>query len=130
MIYSPTVKSHYVDSSIESAPKAFGIPLAQVIANDLAYKQRQDALKESRRDCLDLEASVLHFRAEKWQQNGNRPLGKTVLTPGAASSPALELHSKPPSSAFMDNTSRTHRRVRQTVLPLKRTYYENKTFSV
>uniref|UniRef100_A0A672IF51 Rho GTPase-activating protein 6-like n=1 Tax=Salarias fasciatus TaxID=181472 RepID=A0A672IF51_SALFA len=49
----------------ESAPKAFGIPLSQVIANDRAYKRRQDALKESRRDCLDLEASVLRFRAEK-----------------------------------------------------------------
>uniref|UniRef100_A0A671KAK3 Rho GTPase activating protein 36 n=1 Tax=Sinocyclocheilus anshuiensis TaxID=1608454 RepID=A0A671KAK3_9TELE len=70
----------------ESAAKAFGIPLAQVIANDRAYKQRQDALKESRRDCLDLEASVLHFRAEKWLHNGNQPL------------------------ALMDNTSRTHRR--------------------
>uniref|UniRef100_A0A673JPL1 Rho GTPase-activating protein 6-like n=1 Tax=Sinocyclocheilus rhinocerous TaxID=307959 RepID=A0A673JPL1_9TELE len=94
----------------ESAPKAFGIPLAQVIANDRAYKQRQDALKESRPDCLDLEASVLHFRAEIWQHNANRPLGNTALSPDAASSPALEAHSKPPSSAFMDNTSRTHRR--------------------
>ncbi|CAL8326433.1 unnamed protein product [Lota lota] len=51
----------------DSAPKAFGIPLSQVIANDRAHKQRQDALKESRRDCLDLEASVLRFRAEKRQ---------------------------------------------------------------
>ncbi|RXN32725.1 rho GTPase-activating 6-like protein [Labeo rohita] len=90
----------------ESAPKAFGIPLAQVIANDRAYKQRQDALKESRRDCLDLEASVLHFRAEKWQHNGNRVLGNTPLSPDAASSPAPEVHSKP----LKDNTSRTHRR--------------------
>ncbi|XP_042584229.1 rho GTPase-activating protein 6-like isoform X6 [Cyprinus carpio] len=94
----------------ESAAKAFGIPLSQVIANDRAFKQRQDALKESRRDCLDLEASVLHFRAEKWQHNGNLPLGNTALSPDASSSPALEAHSKPPSSAFMDNTSRTHRR--------------------
>ncbi|XP_051572054.1 rho GTPase-activating protein 6-like isoform X2 [Myxocyprinus asiaticus] len=94
----------------ESAPKAFGIPLTQVIANDRAHKQRQDALKESRRDCLDLEASVLHFRAEKWQHSGNRPLCSTVLTPATASSPAVEGHSKSLSSAFMDNTSRTHRR--------------------
>ncbi|XP_052001854.1 rho GTPase-activating protein 36 isoform X2 [Xyrauchen texanus] len=94
----------------ESAPKAFGIPLTQVIANDRAHKQRQDALKESRRDCLDLEASVLHFRAEKWQHNGNRPLCSTVLTPAAASSPAVEGHTKSLSSAIMDNTSRTHRR--------------------
>ncbi|KAG1928261.1 rho GTPase-activating protein [Pimephales promelas] len=94
----------------ESAAKAFGIPLAQVIANDRAHKQRQDALKESRRDCLDLEASVLHFRAEKSQQNGNRPLGNSAFSPGAASTTALEVHSKPPTSAFMDNTSRSHRR--------------------
>ncbi|XP_051537054.1 rho GTPase-activating protein 6-like isoform X3 [Myxocyprinus asiaticus] len=94
----------------ENASKAFGIPLTQVIANDRAHKQRQDALKESRRDCLDLEASVLRFRAEKWQHNGNRQLCNTVLTPGAASSPAVEGHSKSLSSAFMDNTSRTHRR--------------------
>ncbi|KTF75369.1 hypothetical protein cypCar_00014426, partial [Cyprinus carpio] len=99
-----------LDSFTESAAKAFGIPLSQVIANDRAFKQRQDALKESRRDCLDLEASVLHFRAEKWQHNGNLPLGNTALSPDASSSPALEAHSKPPSSAFMDNTSRTHRR--------------------
>ncbi|XP_056608698.1 rho GTPase-activating protein 36 isoform X2 [Triplophysa dalaica] len=92
------------------APQAFGIPLAQVIANDRAHKQRQDALKESRRDCLDLEASVLHFRAEKWQHNGNRTMSSTALSHGAASSPALEVHSKPVSSVFMDNTSRTHRR--------------------
>ncbi|XP_073693092.1 rho GTPase-activating protein 36 isoform X1 [Garra rufa] len=90
----------------ESAPKAFGIPLGQVIANDRAYKQRQDALKESRRDCLDLEASVLHFRAEKWQHNGNRSMSNTPLSTDAASSPAPEAHSKP----LMDNTSRTHRR--------------------
>uniref|UniRef100_A0A8C1GDK3 Rho GTPase activating protein 36 n=1 Tax=Cyprinus carpio TaxID=7962 RepID=A0A8C1GDK3_CYPCA len=91
----------------ESAAKAFGIPLSQVIANDRAFKQRQDALKESRRDCLDLEASVLHFRAEKWQHNGNLPLGNTALSPDASSSPALEAHSKPPSSAFMDNLTHT-----------------------
>nr|XP_055066856.1 rho GTPase-activating protein 36 isoform X3 [Misgurnus anguillicaudatus] len=93
----------------ESAAQAFGIPLAQVIANDRAHKQRQDALKESRRDCLDLEASVLRFRAEKYQHNGNRSMRSTAL-PGVASSPALEVQSKPASSAFMDNTSRTHRR--------------------
>ncbi|XP_030635074.1 rho GTPase-activating protein 36 [Chanos chanos] len=94
----------------ETAPKAFGIPLSQVIANDRAYKQRQDALKESRRDCLDLEASVLWFRAEKRQQNVNRPLCNTASSPGAASSSALEIHSKPLSPTFLDNNSRTHRR--------------------
>ncbi|XP_061665025.1 rho GTPase-activating protein 36 isoform X2 [Syngnathoides biaculeatus] len=51
----------------ESAPKAFGIPLSQVIANDRAFKRRQDALKESRRDCSEPEASILRFWAEKRQ---------------------------------------------------------------
>ncbi|KAK7909457.1 hypothetical protein WMY93_014141 [Mugilogobius chulae] len=49
----------------ECAPKVFGLPLSQVIANDCTHKRRQDELKQSRRDCLDLEASVLRFRAEK-----------------------------------------------------------------
>ncbi|XP_027020805.1 rho GTPase-activating protein 36 isoform X1 [Tachysurus fulvidraco] len=94
----------------ETAPKAFGIPLSQVIANDRAYKQRQDALKESRRDCLELEASVMHFRAEKRQQNGNRPLVSRASPSSDASSSLLELHNKPLSPTFLDNSSRSHRR--------------------
>ncbi|XP_041723523.1 rho GTPase-activating protein 6 isoform X2 [Coregonus clupeaformis] len=102
----------------ETAAKAFGIPLSQAIANDRAYKQRQDALKESRRDCLDLEASVLMFRAEKRQQgNGNKPLCSTASSPfsgatasSSSSSLALELHSKPLSPRFLDNTARVQRR--------------------
>ncbi|TSL41017.1 Rho GTPase-activating protein 6 [Bagarius yarrelli] len=94
----------------ETSPKAFGIPLSQVIANDRAYKQRQDALKESRRDCLDLEASVMHFRAEKRQQNGNRPLVSRASTSSDASSSLLEHQNKPLSPTFLDNSSRSHRR--------------------
>ncbi|KAI4897061.1 hypothetical protein NFI96_011409 [Prochilodus magdalenae] len=94
----------------ETAPKAFGIPLSQVIANDRAYKQRQDALKESRRDCLELEASVMRFRAEKCQQNGSRAPCSTAMTPGASSSSVLESQNKPLSPTFLDNSSRSHRR--------------------
>ncbi|XP_049591766.1 rho GTPase-activating protein 36 isoform X2 [Syngnathus scovelli] len=66
----------------ESAPKAFGIPLSQVIANDRAFKRRQDAMKESRRDCLELEASVLRFRAEKRQLlSGNVPAKSVAPAP-------------------------------------------------
>jgi len=82
--------------SPESAPKAFSIPLSQVIANDRAYKRRQDALKESRRDCLDLEASILHFRAEKRQFfNGNKPLGSSssITGVGPGSPSANSVHS-------------------------------------
>ncbi|KAF7649465.1 hypothetical protein LDENG_00140670 [Lucifuga dentata] len=105
----------------ESAPKAFGIPLSQVIANDHAFKRRQDALKESRRDCLDLEASVLRFRAEKRQFfNGNKPpLGSPPVTGGrpespfaksAARTPASDAQNKPLSPTFLDNSSRGQRR--------------------
>ncbi|XP_066570964.1 rho GTPase-activating protein 36 isoform X2 [Amia ocellicauda] len=83
----------------ETAPKAFGIPLSHVIANDRAHKQKQDALKESRRDCLDLEASVLRFRAEKQ----NKPPNSDPRT-------TLDLHNKHLSPTFLDNTSRSHRR--------------------
>ncbi|XP_064787218.1 rho GTPase-activating protein 6-like isoform X2 [Oncorhynchus masou masou] len=102
----------------ETAAKAFGITLSQAIANDRAYKQRQDALKESRRDCLDLEASVLMFRAEKRQlSDGNKPLCSTASSPfsgstasSSSTSSVLELHSKPLSPRFLDNTSRVQRR--------------------
>ncbi|KAG7234721.1 hypothetical protein INR49_004082, partial [Caranx melampygus] len=108
----------------ESDPKAFGIPLSQVIANDRAYKLRQDALKESRRDCLDLEASILRFRAEKRQFfNGNKPLvSSSSITgggggPGSPSTnsvaPSFENQNKPLSPTFLDNTSRGQRRLRK-----------------
>lgn len=109
--------------SSESAPKAFGIPLSQVIANDRAYKRQQDALKESRRDCLDLEASVLRFRAEKRQFfNGSRPLvSSSSITGGGPGSPSAnsvapapisDPQNKPLSPTFLDNTGRGQRRVR------------------
>lgn len=105
----------------ESAPKAFGIPLSQVIANDRAYKRRQDALKESRRDCLDLEASVLRFRAEKRQFfNGSKPLvSSSSITGGGLGSPSANSVAPAPisdpqnnslSTTFMDNTGRGQRR--------------------
>ncbi|KAM3590742.1 uncharacterized protein V6R79_015849 [Siganus canaliculatus] len=104
----------------ESAPMAFGIPLSQVIANDRAYKRRQDALKESRRDCLDLEASILRFRAEKRQFfNGNKPLVSSgSITGGGPGSPSAnsvapapvsEGPNKPLSPTFLDNTGRQRR---------------------
>nr|XP_020479382.1 rho GTPase-activating protein 6-like isoform X2 [Monopterus albus]XP_020479383.1 rho GTPase-activating protein 6-like isoform X2 [Monopterus albus] len=105
----------------ESAPKAFGISLSQVIANDRTYKRLQDALKESRRDCLDLEASILHFRAEKRQFFiGNKPLvissSITRADPSlpsansVAPAPICEPQNKPLSPTFLDNTGRGQRR--------------------
>ncbi|XP_075884154.1 rho GTPase-activating protein 36 isoform X2 [Nelusetta ayraudi] len=102
----------------ESAPKAFGIPLSEVIANDRAFKRRQDALKESRRDCLDLEASVLRFRAEKRQFfNGSKPLVSSVSIPGGglgspsanSVAPAPDAPSRPLSPRPVDSTGRQRR---------------------
>lgn len=107
---------------------AFGIPLSQVIANDRAYKRRQDALKESRRDCLDLEASILRFRAEKRQFfNGNKPQSITGGGPGSPSAnsvapaPVGDTQNKPLSPTFLDSTGR-QRRVRQTPFLFSITY--------
>lgn len=103
-------------SPTESSPMAFGIPLAQVIANDQAFKRRQDALKESRRDCLDLEASILRFRAEKRHFfNGDKPLLGSSSIPGAglgSPPPGSDSQNKPMSPTFVENTGR-QRRVRQ-----------------
>ncbi|XP_062305921.1 rho GTPase-activating protein 36 [Osmerus eperlanus] len=113
--------------SVQTAPKAFGIPLSQVIANDRAFKQRQDALKESRRDCLDLEASVLRFRAQKQQLlNGNKAgqpapgsststISSSLLSvapqlTSCSASAAFELLTKPLSPTFRDCTARVQRR--------------------
>ncbi|CAF96078.1 unnamed protein product, partial [Tetraodon nigroviridis] len=89
---------------------AFGIPLSQVIANDRAFKRRQDALKESRRDCLDLEASVLRFRAEKRQFfNGSKPPVSSPPANSVAPAPGLDSQNKPTSPTFQDNTGRQRR---------------------
>ncbi|MFT7802088.1 rho GTPase-activating protein 6-like [Arapaima gigas] len=82
--------------SPEAAPKTFGIPLSQVIANDRAHRQRQDALKEGRRDCLELEASVLHFRAEQQRRRRQHD--------------GSELPSKPPRPLVLEAASRSQRR--------------------
>lgn len=103
----------------ESAPKAFGIPLSQVIANDRAHKLRQDALKESRRDCLDLEASILRFRAQKRQLFNGKPLVSPSSMAGGPSSPPanavapapfFENLNKPTSPTFKENAGRGQRR--------------------
>nr|XP_009911197.1 PREDICTED: rho GTPase-activating protein 6-like isoform X2 [Haliaeetus albicilla] len=49
----------------DCSPQTFGIPLFQVIANDRAYKQLQEEVKKSRRLCLEVEATVTRFRAQR-----------------------------------------------------------------
>ncbi|XP_072914307.1 rho GTPase-activating protein 6-like isoform X2 [Hemitrygon akajei] len=84
----------------ELHPLGFGIPLAQVILNDCARKKKHDEVKEGRRDCLDLEASVLRFRAKK--QHKHLDDSDVFLL----SEPVKE----PFSPTFLDNLSRGHRR--------------------
>ncbi|XP_043560645.1 rho GTPase-activating protein 36 isoform X2 [Chiloscyllium plagiosum] len=83
----------------ESYPLGFGIPLSQVILNDRACKKKQDAMKEGRRDCLDLESTVMRFRAEKQH--------KHLYDSDAFLS---EIVNEPLSPTFLDNLSRGHRR--------------------
>ncbi|XP_059833099.1 rho GTPase-activating protein 6-like isoform X2 [Hypanus sabinus] len=84
----------------ELHPLGFGIPLPQVILNDCARKKKHDEVKEGRRDCLDLEASVLRFRAKK--QHKHLDDSDVFLL----SEPVKE----PFSPTFLDNLSRGHRR--------------------
>uniref|UniRef100_A0A8D0KWG3 Rho-GAP domain-containing protein n=1 Tax=Strix occidentalis caurina TaxID=311401 RepID=A0A8D0KWG3_STROC len=55
--------------SLDCSPQTFGIPLFQVIANDRAYKQLQEEVKKSRRLCLEVEATVTRFRAERQRRS-------------------------------------------------------------
>ncbi|XP_058857383.1 rho GTPase-activating protein 6-like isoform X2 [Acipenser ruthenus] len=85
----------------ESTPKAFGIPLSKVISNDRHQKQKQDAVKESRRDCLNLEASIMRFRSQKQNKlyNSNFYLASS-----------FDFQNEPLSPTLMDNAARVQRR--------------------
>ncbi|XP_042709280.1 rho GTPase-activating protein 36 isoform X5 [Chrysemys picta bellii] len=86
----------------DCCPQAFGIPLSQVIANDWTHKQMQEAVKGSRRDCLEVEATVTKFRAQI--QKKSPFIGGCVLELGG------EFADEPLSPTFLDTVSRSHRR--------------------
>nr|XP_014345281.1 PREDICTED: rho GTPase-activating protein 6 [Latimeria chalumnae] len=74
----------------EFVPQAFGVPLSQVIANDRAYKQRQDSQKEDQKDASDFVASILQFgtkRQNKELSSSNSSLSSTSETPNELTSP-------------------------------------------
>ncbi|KAM4661060.1 rho GTPase-activating protein 36 isoform 2-T3 [Amazona ochrocephala] len=54
----------------DCSPQTFGIPLSQVIANDRAQRQLQEAVRSSRRLCLEVEATVRMFQARRHQRMG------------------------------------------------------------
>lgn len=57
-------------SALDCSPQTFGIPLSQVIANDRAHRQLQEAVRSSRRLCLEVEATVRTFQAQRHQRMG------------------------------------------------------------
>ncbi|XP_051646970.1 rho GTPase-activating protein 36 isoform X3 [Manacus candei] len=64
----------------DCSPHTFGIPLSQVIANDRAHRQLQEAVGKSRRLCLEVEATVTRFRAQRQKKSGMGP--SCVRAPG------------------------------------------------
>ncbi|XP_062939913.1 rho GTPase-activating protein 6 [Cynocephalus volans] len=74
----------------EFIPQAFGMPLSQVIANDRAYKLKQDSQREEQKDASDFVASLLPFgskRQNKELSSSNSSLSSTSETPNESTSP-------------------------------------------
>ncbi|KAM9020331.1 rho GTPase-activating protein 6 isoform 1-T1 [Ara ararauna] len=74
----------------EFVPQAFGMPLSQVIANDRAYKLKQDSQKEEQKDVSDFVAFLLPFgtkRQNKELSSSNSSLSSTSETPNESTSP-------------------------------------------
>ncbi|XP_069745883.1 rho GTPase-activating protein 6-like isoform X5 [Narcine bancroftii] len=74
----------------EFAPHAFAMPLSQVIVNDRAQKQKQDALREEQKDSLDLVTTNLPFgskRPNKELSSSNSSLSSTSETLNEPASP-------------------------------------------
>ncbi|XP_044288170.1 rho GTPase-activating protein 6 isoform X2 [Varanus komodoensis] len=74
----------------EFVPQAFGMPLSQVIANDRAYKLKQDTQKEEQRDVSEFVASLLPFgnkRQNKELSSSNSSLSSTSETPNESTTP-------------------------------------------
>ncbi|CAO2624000.1 Rho GTPase-activating protein 6 [Lemmus lemmus] len=74
----------------EFIPQAFGMPLSQVIANDRAYKLKQDLQREEQKDASDFVSSLLPFgnkRQNKELSSSNSSLSSTSETPNESTSP-------------------------------------------
>ncbi|VFV33656.1 rho gtpase-activating protein [Lynx pardinus] len=74
----------------EFIPQAFGMPLSQVIANDRAYKLKQDSQRDEQKDASDFVASLLPFgnkRQNKELSSSNSSLSSTSETPNESTSP-------------------------------------------
>ncbi|KAJ8004617.1 hypothetical protein DPEC_G00138140 [Dallia pectoralis] len=87
----------------EVLPQAFGIPLSQVISNDRAQKQQQEALAQRKEQCEpgDLVSSLPHLASrrgakEKELSSSNSSLSSTSETPNE--SPSLNTPEPAPCS--------------------------------
>ncbi|XP_051486600.1 rho GTPase-activating protein 36 [Apus apus] len=83
----------------DCSPQTFGIPLSQVIANDRASRQLQE-VRRSRRLCLEVEATVTRFRAQRHKRS---PMGRSLV-------PCALRPEEPLSPAFPDSSSWSQRR--------------------
>uniref|UniRef100_A0A663M906 Rho-GAP domain-containing protein n=1 Tax=Athene cunicularia TaxID=194338 RepID=A0A663M906_ATHCN len=93
---------------METSFPTFGIPLFQVIANDRAYKQLQEEVKKSRRLCLEVEATVTRFQAQRQKSNDSvlGPCGVVSATLQIASAPSQGAMSVDSITDLSDNTSK------------------------
>ncbi|XP_010223973.1 PREDICTED: rho GTPase-activating protein 6-like [Tinamus guttatus] len=86
----------------DGSPQTFGIPLFQVIDNDRVYKQLQEEVKSSRRLCLEVEHTVIRFRAQIQK--------KSLLGKGCELGPCRMFSEEQLSPTFPDHSSWNHRR--------------------
>ncbi|XP_064015333.1 rho GTPase-activating protein 36 [Pogoniulus pusillus] len=86
----------------DCSPQTFGIPLHQVIANDRTYRQLQEAVRSSRRLCLEVEATVTRFRAQRQKKS---PVGRSC---GLV--PCGDFPEEPLSPVLPDSSSWSQRR--------------------
>ncbi|XP_068061195.1 rho GTPase-activating protein 36 isoform X1 [Anomalospiza imberbis] len=86
----------------DCSPHTFGVPLPQVIANDRACRQLQEAVGKSRRLCLEVEATVTRFRAQRQKRLG---MGTSCIR-----APDGGFPEEPLSPALLDKSSWSQRR--------------------
>ncbi|XP_052004443.1 rho GTPase-activating protein 6-like isoform X2 [Xyrauchen texanus] len=76
----------------ECDPRAFGVPLSQVIFNDRRHKQLQDGREQdAQQDLVDRASSLLHLTSRRTNHkefsSSNSSLSSAAMTPNASSSP-------------------------------------------
>lgn len=87
----------------DCSPHTFGVPLPQVIANDRACRQLQEAVGRSRRLCLEVETTVTRFRAQRQKRLG---MGTSCIR-----APDGGFPEEPLSPSLLDKSSWSQRRV-------------------